>query len=110
MGPSALPPQLAAAGIGGRGSAPGTFTLCLSRAGGAMALGKPARPAGAAPLQYVFLQPSPRGFYLVGVQGFTVNGAPLTLTTVGRRATGPARGAEWQLGRRGCMAACRGAR
>jgi hypothetical protein len=84
MGPGALPPQLAAAGVGGRGSAPGTFTLCLSRAGGAMALGKPARPPGAASMQYVPLLPSPKGFYLVPLDSIIVAGKPLAIAGVRR--------------------------
>jgi hypothetical protein len=82
-GPAALPAQLAAARVGGgSGAAPGSYTLCLGRRGGAMALGRPARPAGAGAVQYVPLVPSGRGFYQLPVHGLLVNGNKLDVPEV----------------------------
>ncbi|GBF88216.1 hypothetical protein Rsub_00928 [Raphidocelis subcapitata] len=79
FGPAALPAQLAAARKGGDG-APGAFSLCLGADGGAMALGKAARPPGAPALQYVSLLPSDRGYYVMPLQGWRVGDKSLDVT------------------------------
>ncbi|KAI8462491.1 MAG: aspartic peptidase domain-containing protein [Monoraphidium minutum] len=72
-GPSGLPTQIAAA-PGRRG--PASVSICLGRRGGAMAVGRPARPGGAT-MQFVGLLPSAKGYYLLPVEGLWVGGEPL---------------------------------
>ncbi|KAI8468694.1 MAG: aspartic peptidase domain-containing protein [Monoraphidium minutum] len=92
-GAAGLPTQLAAAGVGGRGgAAPGTFALCLSRRGGALAIGAAPRAPGAPTLQYAPLVPSTWGFYQLAVARVAVAGVPLELSQTAFAPSSPESG------------------
>jgi hypothetical protein len=103
-GSTALPAQLArvragsGGGSGGAG-APGAFTLCLGRSGGAMAIGRAPAAGTRGPLQYVPLLPSSRGYYTVSLDAWKVAGTPLDVDKVRRRrARARARAAGLRMG------------